>query len=123
MFHSIVTCGSFAMCSFNPSPSSYSTSYSSSTSGGLGSVSSAGHDSVLSTSMPERTFIHDDVFNPDKTRLNAAPKSPKHGLKALPEHESKTGLEDSYYEECGVESPRYAPGKRLLVLFQHFITF
>lgn len=84
--------------------------------------STAGEDSVLTFSL-SISSSKDDIFNPDKTGLNSTEKAAINGQKAADddtktpvEQESKTGLEDSFYEEVGGERsvPRYVPGRKKL---------
>ena len=76
--------------------------------------STAGADSTLTFSLPlsMKSGSQDNVFNPDRTGL----KSPDRPAQQLPKEDSataeKTGLEDSFYEDCGPEPARYIPGER-----------
>ena len=81
---------------------------------GQDTPSTAGTESILTFSLPisGKTGSQDDVFNPEKTGL----KSPDRPPQQWPEEEArkKTGLEDSYYEDCGPETARYVPGERYI---------
>lgn len=68
---------------------------------------STAEDSVLTFSL-SMSGSKDNIFNPDKSGLN----SPVNGVTA-DNSESKTGLEDSFYEECNVGTPRYVPGRNV----------
>ena len=90
------------------------TSVASSSSGPV-TPSTAGPDSILNFSLPVsgKSGSQDDVFNPDGTGL----KSPDRPAQQLPEEDpaaerEKTGLEDSFYEDCGLQPARYIPGER-----------
>ena len=101
----------------NPFPTRLNgTSVASSSSGPVTPLT-VGSDRTLNFSLPisGKFGSQDDVFNPDGTGL----KSPDRPAQQLPKADpaakrEKTGLKDSFYEECGPEPARYIPGDRYI---------